>query len=71
MKRSTRRVPVACVASVSVLFRNKKRGARVKDRAKNDASKREGHFPRGQKPEKPVPLPFFSPKQYGNACYAG
>ena len=31
---------VACVASVSVRFRNKERGTRVKDRAKNDASKR-------------------------------
>ena len=30
----------ACVASVSVLFRSKERGARVKDRAKNGASRR-------------------------------
>ena len=71
MKRSTRREPVARVVSVSVLFRNKKRGARVKDRAKNGASKRGGHFPRGQKPEDPVPRSFFAPKQYGNAFYTG
>ena len=71
VKRSTRRAPVACVESVSVLFRSKKRGARVKDRAKNGASKRGGHFQRGLKPEKPVPRPFFAPNQYGNACYAG
>ena len=31
-----------CVASVSVRFRNKERGTRAKDRAKNCASKREG-----------------------------
>ena len=71
MKRSTRREPVARVVSVSVLFRNKKRGAKVKDRAKNGASKRGGHFPRGQKPEDPVPRSFFAPKQYGNAFYTG
>ena len=33
---------VACVASVSVWFRNKERGTRVKDSAKNGASKRAG-----------------------------
>ena len=33
-------VAVAYVASVSVRFRNKERGTRVKDRAKNGASKR-------------------------------
>ena len=33
---------VACVASVSVRFRSKERGTRVKDRAKNVASKRAG-----------------------------
>ena len=47
--RCTRRAPAACVASVSVLFRSKIRGARVKDPAKNGASKRGGHFLRGQK----------------------
>ena len=31
---------IACVGSVSVRFRNKERGTRVKDRAKNRASKR-------------------------------
>ena len=33
---------LACVASVSVRFRSKERGTRVKDRAKNGASKRAG-----------------------------
>ena len=33
-------VLVACVASVSVRFRSKERGTRVKDRAKNGASSR-------------------------------
>ena len=33
---------VACVASVSVWFRNKEGGTRVKDSAKNEASKRAG-----------------------------
>ena len=33
---------LACVASVSVRFRSKTRGARVKDRAKSGASKRAG-----------------------------
>ena len=31
---------VACIASVSVRFRSKERGTRVKDHAKNGASKR-------------------------------
>ena len=35
-------VNLACVASVSVRFRSKERGTRVKDRAKNGASKRAG-----------------------------
>ena len=35
-------VVIACVASVSVRFRSKERGTRVKDRAKNGASKRAG-----------------------------
>ena len=34
------RATVACVASVSARFRSKERGTRVKDRAKNGASKR-------------------------------
>ena len=33
---------IACVASVSVRFRSKERGTRVKDRAKNGVSKRAG-----------------------------
>ena len=33
---------IACVASVSVWFRSKERGARVKDRAKNGASEKAG-----------------------------
>ena len=33
---------LACVASVSVRFRSKERGARLKDRAKNGVSKRAG-----------------------------
>ena len=36
------RSQLACVASVSVRFRSKERGARVKDRAKNGSSKRAG-----------------------------
>ena len=43
---------LACEASVSVRFRSKERGTRVKDRAKNGVSKRAGrglfHFSRGQ-----------------------
>ena len=35
-------VDLACVASVSVRFRSKERGTRVKDRAKNGAMKRAG-----------------------------
>jgi len=33
---------IACVASVSVRFRRKERGTRVKDREKSGASKRAG-----------------------------
>ena len=35
-------ITVACVASLSVRFRSKERGKRVKDRAKNGLSKRAG-----------------------------
>ena len=35
-------ISVACVASVSVRFRSKERGTRVKDLATNGASKRAG-----------------------------
>ena len=72
---------LACVASVSVRFRSKERGARVKDRARNGVSKRAAragtfsfwllfHFSRGQNRD-PVPRSFFAPKPNGNACYAG
>ena len=56
---------IACVASVSVLFPSK-------DGAKNGTSKRGGRFiSRAAKTENLVPRSFFSPKQHGNACYAG
>ena len=53
---------IACVASVSVRFRSKERGTRVKDRAKNGVSKRAG---RGWEERKetsflPLPLPPLS-----------
>ena len=60
------------VASVSVRFRRKQRGTRVKDRTKNGASKREGRSSRSifraAKTEIPVPRYFCAPKQNGNAC---
>ena len=63
------------MASVSVRFRRKERGTRVKDRAKNGTSKREGRGSRSifhaAKTEIPVPRYFCAPKQNGNACYAG
>ena len=46
---------IACVASVSVLFRRKLR-------TRNDSQR-----PR----ENPVSYSLFAPKQNGNACYAG
>jgi len=56
-------IKVACVASVSVRCRSKERGTRVKDHAKNGASKRASfifwlsfHFSRGQNRS------FFAPK---------
>ena len=49
--------------------------SRVKDRAKNGASKRERggsrFISRAAKTENLVPRSFFAPKQHGNACYAG
>ena len=48
---------VACVASVSVLFRSKEQGARVKDRAKNGASKRGGGWEERKETFLPLPLP--------------
>ena len=76
---------VACVASVSVRFRRKERGTRVKDREKSGASKRTGRgwvlpplslfgsrfISRAVKTESPLPRYFFAPKPNGNACYAG
>ena len=47
---------VACVASVSVRFRRKERGTRVKDREKSGASKRAG---RGSSFPSPSPLFHF------------
>ena len=47
---------LACVASVSVRFRSKERGTRVKDRAKNGASKRAG---RGWGKVSLLPLPLL------------
>ena len=61
---------VACVASVSVRFRRKERGTRVKDREKSGASKTR-FISRGVKTESPLPRYFFAPKPNGNACYAG
>ena len=49
---------VACVASVSVRCRNKERGTRVKDRAKNGESKRAGRGGEERKEtlaDKPLP----------------
>ena len=58
---------MACVASVSVRSRSKERGTRVKDRAKNDVSKRAGRvffgscfISRAAKTENPVPRSFFA-----------
>ena len=65
---------VACVASVSVRFRSKERGKRVKDRAKNGPSLSffgSCLISRAAKTENPVPRSFFTPKPNGNACYEG
>ena len=50
-------IELACVASVSVRFRNKERRTRVKDVAKNGASKRAGRG-RGRKEVSFLPLPL-------------
>ena len=50
---------VACVASVSMRFRSKERGTRVKDRVKNDETKRAGRG-WGRKVILPFPLPLLS-----------
>ena len=49
---------LACVASVSVRFRSKQRGTRVKDHAKNGVSERAG---RGWGREETFPSPSPSP----------
>ena len=61
---------LACVASVSMRFRRKKRGTRFKDRAKNGASGSR-LISRAIKTENPLPRSLFAPKPNGNACYAG
>ena len=48
---------IACVASVSVRFKRKEQGTRVKDREKSGASKRAG---RGWFPSFPYPSPSFT-----------
>ena len=53
---------LACVASVFVRFRSKKRGSRVKDRAK---SSRFRSIFRAVKTENPVPRSFFALKPNG------
>ena len=55
----------ACVASVSVRFRSKERGTRVKDRANMARVKERGGD------ENPVPRSFCAPKSNENASYAG
>ena len=56
---------ITCVASVSVRFRSKERGTRVKDRAKNGASKRAG---RGGEERKKTSLPL-PPLSFFGSCF--
>ena len=65
LKRNDGKI-IACVASVSVRFRSKERGTRVKDRATNGSR----FISRAVKTENPLPRSFFAPKPNGNACYA-
>ena len=61
---------VACVASVSVRFRQKERGTRiklVKDREKSGSR----FISRAVNTESPLLRYFFAPKLNGNACYVG
>ena len=58
---------LVCVASVSVQFRRKERGTRVKDREKSGSR----FISHAVKTESPLPRYFFAPKPNGNACYAG
>ena len=74
---------IACVAGVSVRFRSKERGARVKHHTKNRASNPNHPAPPSvsffssrsiscaAKTENPVPRAFFAPTPNGNARYAG
>ena len=55
------------VTCVSVQFRSKERGRRVKDRVKNGARFRS--IFRAAKTENPVPRSFFAPEPNRNACY--
>ena len=52
---------LACVASVSVWFRSKERGTRVKDRAKNVASERAGRGWGRKEGNRFLPSPPLSP----------
>ena len=54
---------------VSVRFRSKELGTRVKDRAKSFFGSR--FISRAVKTESPLPRSFFAPKPNGSACYAG
>ena len=69
---------IACVASVSLRFRNKERVTEVKDHAKNGAKMTPPPSPplsffdsrfisRAVKTENPLPRSFFAPKPKGNA----
>ena len=62
---------IASVASVSVLFRSKERGTRVKDREKNGAFFDSCSISRSVKAENPFLLSLIAPKPNGNDCYAG
>ena len=61
---------IACVASISVRFRGKERGTRVKDRVKNGEKWLSFHFSRGQN-RKSRSSGFFAQKLNGNTCYTG
>ena len=62
-------IACACVASVSVRFRSKERGTRVKLTARKMAQAR--FISRSVKTENSLPRSFFAPKPNGNACYTG
>ena len=60
-------ITVACVANVSVRFRSKERGKRVKDRAKNGLSKRAGRG-WGRKEGNFLPSPSPPPLSFFGSC---